>query len=219
MIKTKRAYKMRMSICLIFFAVIIVFSAFFFHTRMTPIIKTLALSKANNVTTVTINNTINNILKTGEFNYNDLVDIEYDLDGKISAVKTDSIAMNIFKTQLSVKISEAISSIEESSINIALGTLTGSSFMTGHGPKVTIRTSMSCSCSIEVKNSFEYSGINQTLHKILLNVTTNVYVIAVGETMVTQVLTSVPVAQTIIIGQIPEIYAGANDTLWQDLIG
>ena len=106
--------------------------------------------------------------------------------------------MNILKTVVSVKISEAVSSIEKTNISIPMGTLTGSTFMTGLGPPVNIRTSLSCSCEIEVKNSFEYSGINQTLHKAMLDVTTNVYVLSVGETLSSQVFTSIPVAETVI---------------------
>lgn len=200
-------------------ACILTSAVFMFQKNMKPIVRTFALTKANNLTTVTVNNTINSILSSGEIHYNDLVDIEYDSQGKISAVKTDSIAMNMLKTVVSVNISEALGGIEETSISIPVGTLTGSSFLTGLGPSVKMRTSLSCSCSIEVKNSFEYSGINQTLHKILLEVTAFVYVISMGEAVSTQVFTAIPVAQTVIIGEIPEIYAGADDTLWQDLIG
>lgn len=199
-------------------ACVLAASFFMFQRSMKPIVRTFALTKANNLTTVTVNNTINSILSSGEFHYEDLVDIEYDSQGKISAVKTDSIAMNMLKTVVSVKISEALNGIEETAISVPVGTLTGSTFMTGLGPSVNVRISLSCSCSIEVKNSFEYSGINQTLHKILLEVTAFVYVISMGDAVSTQVFTAIPVAQTVIIGEIPEIYAGADDTLWQDLI-
>ena len=214
--KTMRSF--RLFLFLFATVCIIGVSFFLFQKSMKPIVKTFALTKANNLTTVTVNNTINEILSSGDFHYDDLVSIEYDSQGKISAVKTDSIAMNMLKTVVSVKISEAVSSIEKTSLSIPMGTLTGSAFMTGLGPEINIRTSLSCSCAIEVKNSFEYSGINQTLHKILLEVTAFVYVIAMGESVSTQVFTAIPVAQTVIIGDIPEIYAGADDTLWQDLI-
>lgn len=218
--RRKRKPKSRAALFLFLVCIVCIIgiTVFIFQESMKPIVKTFALTKANNITTVTVNNTINEILRSGDFHYDDLVSIEYDSQGKISAVKTDSIAMNILKTVVSVKISEAVSSIEKTNISIPMGTLTGSTFMTGLGPPVNIRTSLSCSCEIEVKNSFEYSGINQTLHKILLEVTAYVYVITMGDAVSTQVFTAIPVAQTVIIGDIPEIYAGADDTLWQDLI-
>ena len=217
--RNKRKSRFRFYIFILCIACVLIGAVFIFQRNMKPIVRTFALTKANNLTTVTVNNTINSILSSGDFHYEDLVDIEYDSQGKISAVKADSISMNMLKTVVSVKISEALSGIEETSISIPVGTLTGSTFMTGLGPGVKIRTSLSCSCSIDVKNSFEYSGINQTLHKILLEVTAYVYVISMGDAVSTQVFTAIPVAQTVIIGEIPEIYAGADDTLWQDLIG
>ena len=186
--------------------------------RMTPIINTLALSRAQNLATVIINDTVAEALSDDSYNFSQLIKTEYDDNGKIAALSVDSVGMNRLKSLISVSITRAIGEIEESRISIALGTLTGSSFLTGRGPKITLNVHISCACSIEVRNSFEYTGINQTVHKVMLDITTNVYVLSVGDTLTSQVFTSIPVSETVIIGQIPEIYAGKDDSLWQDLI-
>ena len=198
--------------------VLIAALSFVSDMRMTPVINTLALSRAQNLATVIINDTVADMLSDGGESFNELIKIEYDAAGKISALTADSVKMNRLKSLISVSITEAIGRIEESRISIAIGTLTGSTFLTGRGPKIDLNVHISCSCSIEVRNSFEYSGINQTMHKVLLDITTNVYVLSVGETLTSEVFTSIPVAETVIIGQIPEIYAGKDDALWQDLI-
>ena len=198
--------------------VLIAALSFVSDMRMTPVINTLALSRAQNLATVIINDTVADMLSDGGESFNELINIEYDAAGKISALTADSVKMNRLKSLISVSITEAIGRIEESRISIAIGTLTGSTFLTGRGPKIDLNVHISCSCSIEVRNSFEYSGINQTMHKVLLDITTNVYVLSVGETLTSEVFTSIPVAETVIIGQIPEIYAGKDDALWQDLI-
>ena len=199
-------------------AAVLITGTVFFESRMTTLVKTLAISRAGNIATVVINKTVAGMLSENVEIYNDLVKIEYDSNGKISAVKTDSIHMNMIKTNVSVNIAKAVSEIQESKISIAAGTLTGSTLLTGKGPKINLGISLSCSCNIEVKNSFEYSGINQTLHKVILEINTTVYVITMGSTQSTSVVTNIPIAETIIIGEIPEIYAGREDTLWQDLI-
>lgn len=202
--------------------VIIIFVAvlcyFICDERMTPVINTLALSRAHNLATVIINDTVADMLADEVYNFSDLVKIEYDSSGKISALKADSVGMNRLKSLISVSIAKAIGEIEESKISIALGTLTGSTFLTGRGPKIDLNVNISCSCSIEVRNSFEYSGINQTMHKVMLDITTYVYVLSIGNTLNSEVFTSIPISETVIIGQIPEIYAGKDDSLWQDLI-
>lgn len=195
-----------------------VFSVFAVDKKMTPVINTLALSKAQNLTTLIINDTVGEMLSDGNNNFSDLIKTEYDENGKISALSTDSIKMNKLKSLISVSITEAIGKIEESRISVALGTLTGNTLLTGRGPNIDLNVHISCACSIEVKNSFEYTGINQTMHKVILEVTTDVYVLSVGENLTSRVYTSIPIAETVIIGQIPEIYAGKDDSLWQDLI-
>lgn len=205
-------------IIFIFVAVFLFVTLYFVSDkRMTPIINTLALSRAQNLATVIINDTVSSLMDSTA-SFSELIEIEYDESGKISALRTDSIGMNRLKSMIGVSITKAIGEIEESRISVALGTLTGSTFLAGRGPKITLNVHISCSCSIEVRNSFEYSGINQTMHKVMLDITTFVNVLSVGETLTSQVFTSIPIAETVIIGQIPEIYAGKDDSLWQDLI-
>ncbi len=187
-------------------------------TRMTPIVNTLALSRAQNLATVIINDTVAEMLTDNKNDFSGLIIEEYDESGRIAALSVNSVGMNRLKSLISVHITKAIGEIEESKINIALGTLTGSSLLTGRGPKITLNVHISCACSIEVRNSFEYTGINQTVHKVMLDIKTDVYVLSVGNTLSSQVFTSIPVSETVIIGQIPEIYAGKDDALWQDLI-
>ncbi len=215
--KSRRRVKFS-SVIFIFLAVIIFFTAVFADKKMTPLINTLALTKAQNLTTLIINNTVSEMLSADNNSFTDLMKIEYDENGKISSLSADSIKMNRLKSMISVSITDAIGQIEESSISIALGTLTGNAFLRGRGPQIELNVHISCSCTIEVRNTFEYSGINQTMHKVFLDVTANVYVLSVGENLTSQVFTSIPVAETVIIGQIPEIYAGKDDSLWQDLI-
>ena len=200
------------------FAVFAVFMSFISDNRMTPIINTLALSRAQNLATVIINDTVAEALGADGCSFSRLITTEYDDSGKIAALSVDSVGMNRLKSLISVSITKAIGEIEESRISIAAGTLTGSTLLTGRGPKITLNVHISCACSIEVRNSFEYTGINQTVHKVMLDITTDVYVLSVGNTLSSQVFTSIPVSETVIIGQIPEIYAGKDDTLWQDLI-
>lgn len=215
--KSRKKRKLKAFI-LIFFAGIVIFTVVFADKKMTPLINTLALTKAQNLTTLIINNTISDMLSEDNNSFTDLMKIDYDENGKISALSADSIKVNRLKSMISVSITDAIGQIEESHISIALGTLTGNAFLLGRGPEIDLNVHISCSCSIEVRNTFEYSGINQTMHKAFLDITANVYVLAVGENLSSQVFTSIPIAETVIIGQIPEIYAGKDDSLWQDLI-
>ena len=211
----KKAYALVM---LFVIAVLIVAVYFIADIRMTPVVNTLALSRAQNLATVIINDAVAEILSDNKNDFSGLIVEEYDDSGKIAALSVNSVGMNRLKSLISVHITRAIGEIEESKINIALGTLTGSSLLTGRGPRITLNVHISCASSIEVRNSFEYTGINQTVHKVMLDIKTDVYVLSAGNTLTSQFFTSIPVSETVIIGQIPEIYAGKDDSLWQDLI-
>lgn len=204
---------------MLFISVLVIVAVYVFADKqMTPIVNTLALSRAQNLATVIINDTVADMLSREECSFDSLVRTEYDASGRIASLTADSVGMNRLKSLISVSITKAIGEIEESKISIAAGTLTGSTLLTGRGPRIDLNVHISCSCSIEVRNSFAYSGINQTVHKVMLDITTHVYVLSVGENLTAEVFTSIPIAETVIIGQIPEIYAGKDDSIWQDLI-
>ena len=216
--RRRKSFRLKAISLLLVLSVLTACFSYVADRRMTPIINTLALSRAQNLATVIINDTVAEALGNDGYNFSRLINTQYDMEGKIASLSVDSVGMNRLKSLISVSITRAIGEIEQSRISIAAGTLTGSTLLTGRGPKITLNVHISCACSIEVRNSFEYTGINQTVHKVMLDITTDVYVLSVGNTLTSQVFTSIPVSETVIIGQIPEIYAGKDDSLWQDLI-
>ena len=98
---------------------------------------------------------------------------------------------------------EAMSDIE---LTIPVGTLSGSAFLAGRGPALSVRTQSTGSCSARFENEFSHAGINQTTHRILLCVDVSMSILLPGFRTGTEISNAFSVAETVIVGEVPGTY-------------
>ena len=138
--------------------------------------------------------------------YDDLCTIEKDSDDRIRLIKMNSITVNKLNSQIALDIQEKLNDTEISKFYIKLGSFTGIKLISGRGPDVEVRMSTIGEVTTEIKSEFEETGINQTMHKIYININCNVSLLTpfkdVDESITAQVLLS----ETVIAGDIPDAY-------------
>ena len=61
------------------------------------------------------------------------------------------------------------------------------------------------------ETEFETAGINQTRHKIFLTLETSVSLIVPADSRMVQVTSTVPIAESIIVGQVPDSFVDVSD--------
>lgn len=178
--------------------------------KVRPLIRTIAASQASNLATIAINDSINEIMEENSVTYDDLVTIDHDEQGRVTSVKTDIIKINRLKAAISTRTSQKISQIQNRRIDIPVGSFFGSELLAGRGPRIKIYINLSGNAETQITNKFVSAGINQTIHRIMLDITANIYVVVPGTTSSTQVKTSVCIAETVIVGVVPDTYANLD---------
>jgi len=155
--------------------------------------------------TYATNEAVAEIMATEGYDYDDFVIFEKDIDGKITAFSTNTTLINALSTELmrTVIDKSASGSLD---IRIPMGNLIGMSTMQGRGPKIPVEIIMLTSSHADYSNEFVSSGINQTKHRISLNVTVNIVILIPWATIETAVQTEVLLVETVIIGEVPETY-------------
>lgn len=113
--------------------------------------------------------------------------------------------MNIFKSQVTNAIDKEFDSQAKTEIPVSLGTASGVVLFSGLGPHVDIDVGFVSSTKTDFENVFESAGLNQTQHSVMLNVETTVILNLAGRRIPKTVETSFCVAQTVIVGSVPEI--------------
>lgn len=172
-----------------------------------PVFKEVAGSQAENMVNNAIEDAITRVLKENNITYSSLVDIEKDSTGRVSTVKADTIKMNELKSDISRAVSSEIGELDSRTIQIPIGTVIGISALSGKGPRLKTEVTIASNVNLSIDNKFTSAGINQTLHEIIVNISATVYVIMPYTRTTEQVETNFCVAQTVIIGTVPETFA------------
>jgi sporulation protein YunB len=185
----------------------------FFDTKIKPTVATMAEAKAKAIAINTINKSINEKI-VSQISYEDLIIIKKDSEDRVTALQTNTSKMNEMQAIISSDIQEKFAFIDTANLKIPLGNLFNSSILAGWGPRITIRIIPIGTVQSKFIDSFTSAGINQTKHKISLDVKGTINVILPLMSVSTEVTTNVPVVETIIVGNVPVTYIdvrGSND--------
>lgn len=169
-----------------------------------PTIKTLCENKSKSIALQVTTETVKE--STKDIEYNNLMNLYYDDQKKISGLSANVTRMNSLSAEISHKIQEKLEGITESTITIPIGKMLGWSIFSGYGPKLNIKIMPSGNVTADFRTEFVSEGINQTRHTIYIDVTTSVRTVAPFVSDSKKFTTSLKVAETIIIGDIPQTY-------------
>jgi len=154
---------------------------------------------------------INEEIAMSNLAYDDLISFEKAVDGKISALKTNILTINRLKSTLAVVILNKLAGMEDINLYIPVGNLLNGEFLSGRGPRIEVILIPVGSVVTDIRNVFTSAGINQTRHQIMLDVWVSVSIILPFSVETTDIFTSVSIAETIIVGDVPNMYM-AGDT-------
>ncbi len=177
-----------------------------FRIQFHGTIRTLAETQIRNSTSDLINDAIDVQIETGNIQYDRIVYFEKDLEGRITALKTNMSEINRLKTDILNIINDEILAMDTSDLGIPLGSLILPEALSGRGPDIpvqiiSIRNSDAC-----FESHFSEAGINQTLHQLTMDVIVDVSILVLGNTESFTVASQVVVAETIIVGQVPNTF-------------
>ena len=166
----------------------------------------LAVTRVSNMVGQIVTEAVSDAVNSGEVRYDQLVSLEKNNAGGVAALESNMAEFNRLQSAITQDILARLGNMSDMELAIPLGTLTGSAFLAGRGPEFTIRTQSTGSCSAQFANEFTQAGINQTTHRIILCVDVSMSILLPGFRTGTEVSNSFSVAETVIVGAVPESY-------------
>ncbi|MGI6728165.1 MAG: sporulation protein YunB [Anaerovoracaceae bacterium] len=197
--------KGRWFLLMIVLLILVGYSIYFTEKVVKPTIVSVGEVKARAMVIQTINDVVR-IKFTEDIQSADLLDIITDEEGKVSMVKADSAAMTQLAYDLATRIQNQMKSLGEERVVIPLGTIMGSHVLSQTGPRVRLKVMPLGTSKVSFNTEFEEAGINQTKYKIYLNVESKAKVLVPFSTNDIEVETALLVAETIIVGDVPQTY-------------
>ncbi len=177
-----------------------------FRRQYTGDIVSLAQTQVRNSTSDLINDAINKQIESGNIQYDRIVYFEKDLEGRITALKTNMSEVNRLKTEILNRINEDILAMDADQLGIPLGSLVLPEVFSGRGPGIPVEILSIRNSDASFSSRFTEAGINQTLQQLIMEVSVDVTVLVLGKTDSFTVTSQVVVAETVIVGQVPNTF-------------
>lgn len=181
--------------------------AVLFQRRMNPVLEDMARALVDNVASNTINAAIDEQIANGTVDYNRLVLFEKDLNGRITAIKTNMTEVNRLKTQVLDIINDTLLEISTDELRIPIGNLIFPEIFSGRGPGIPVRIVSVSTSDASFRNAFSSAGINQTCHQIILSVEVGITALLPADSLYMLITSEMVVAETVIVGDVPSTYA------------
>ena len=191
----------------VFVAILTCFSVWNF---INPIFESLCEDKAKSVATIITNEETTNIMK--KYNYDTFFTIEKDDNGNVQMINANVLKINQVTSDIALSIQKRLDENQKKSVHISLGAITGIKYLSGFGPKINIKIATTGNVETNLKSEFISQGVNQTMHRVYLEIKTNVNILTSFKTIQKTIENQVLIAENIIIGDIPSTYYNFEGT-------
>ncbi len=190
-------------LCVLLLTALILFIATF--AAISPNIADYSREKLKSYTITAVNDGLFNISGIMK-DYSDFVTAVKDSDGQIVMLQANAVNINLIARLTEQAVALRLSNLSEQGINIPLGNLTNITFFSGKGPIIKIIVLPNPVVYCVFKSEFNAAGINQTLHKIYIEVNVSLSLLMPTYQTVIENTLQVLVAENLIIGQVPYFY-------------
>ena len=170
----------------------------------------MAYATAHSIALETVNRAAQQVAGEG-IAYGELMDVTTDAQGRVTMLRANTMRMNQMATETAILAQEQLNSIENQMVDVPLGAALGIRFLGGFGPRISVQIVPIGAVSTYFETEFETAGINQTRHKIFLTLETSVSLIVPADSRMVQVTSTVPIAESIIVGQVPDSFVDVSD--------
>lgn len=173
-------------------------------SKLQPKITSLAADRTGHLVTASINKAIKDHINDGSLSYEQLITLEKNATGEIAAITTDMAAINLLKAEIVSEIIDEVSNMEASDLNIPLGSVLGIDILSGRGPSIPFTVAALNSSSANFTNEFAATGINQSKHQIILEISVEIDISLPWCVETTRIGTDILIAETVVVGYLPD---------------
>ena len=188
---------------LVLFLLMLLAAVVMLWMRLAPAIEELAASQVVNEASDLIADAITAQMARDDISYESIVRLEQDDSGKLLALRTDMNELNRLRNETLSILNNQIEEADFSELGIPLGSIVLPTLFSGRGPELPIRVLTVRDADAEFSSRFQEAGVNQTLHQITLDVALNLTILTPAGTQTLRVDSGVVVAETVLIGQVP----------------
>ena len=171
-----------------------------------PTVTALARAKAESAVTRIVNDVVSDVFASEAVSYGELMTVEKDAAGQVALLTADTARLNALRTEILDEVLTRVEALDSQTLGVPLGSLTGLTSLAALGPVLPVRVVAAAVPAADFENVFASAGINQTLHRIMLNVRVECTLLLPGGRADAAVEAQVCAAETLLVGRVPDAY-------------
>lgn len=171
---------------------------------MNPIFEQVSTYEAKKLATFVANDQTTKVMQN--YNYDSMFTIEKDEEGNVSMIQMNMYRVNIIISDIAYYIQEQMKEPENSTVSIPMGNLLGVDLFSGYGPSIKMKVVLLGSVETDLRSEFIAKGINQTLHRVYLQIDCPVQILSSYKTLEENISNQFLLAENVIVGKIPSTY-------------
>lgn len=184
--------------------------AFVIYFRYTPYVREAARVRVVNAASDWLVDAINTELRSGRIDFSHMTYLEKDVNGDITAVRTNTAEMNCLKSEIMELLGEEMPELSTQELGVPLGSILLPDYFAGRGVRLPVRVVALSSSDAAFSTTFESAGINQTVQRVRLNVSVTLTVLSPAGTQQVTADSDVIVAETVVVGTVPNSYVNLS---------
>lgn len=204
--KFRRKLKKIMPFC--FSLIIAIATCLVVWNSINPIFEAICEDEAKSIATKVTNEETTKIMN--QYNYDTFFTVEKDENGNVQMITANVLKVNQITSDIALNIQKALEDSEKNKIYISLGAITGIRILSGVGPKIEIKIASAGNVETDLRSEFVAQGVNQTIHRVYLDIKTNVKILTSFSTIQSSIENQVLIAENVILGEIPSTYYNFN---------
>jgi len=179
------------------------------NASIRPVLEGLASARVESASARAMNEAILEVLSTDAAG--ELLSAQASQEGHISLLTADAGKLNLLAADAAAAAQRRIQDLGEQGVSVALGTLSGIPLLSGLGPRISFRFTPVGMVQSSFHSEFRSAGINQTLHRITLQLTGTVRLVLPGRSYTVTVMALAPISENVIVGDVPNAYTNVAD--------
>ncbi len=184
-----------------------------FRYQLAPLAQEMIQTQVDNQASDAINLAIAEQIEQGEISYDNIVIVDKDRGGNVTAVRTNIMEVNRLKTSVLQMVDKRLKNMSQEELSVPIGSVVLPELFSGQGPFVPVRVLAVRTSDAVFRNSFTSAGINQTLHQITIDIHVVITVLTWTGTVEVAVDSAVLAAETVIVGTVPTTYFGLEESI------
>ena len=179
--------------------------------RWLPTVHELVTMELENEVSNLINDAVDAYLEQGQLRYDDLVRLERTADGSVAAAQIDLGEVNRMKSVILRELGDRLPDRVRQSVHVPIGNVLLPALLSGRGGSLPVRVVSLRPTNAELESELEQTGINQSLHRLALRVEVDLLLLTPAGLLSRQVTSTVPIAQTILLGDVPNLFCTTGE--------